>query len=144
MFLRETLNYTPNRSGSGAAVKERSDSEIVVLGRFGPEYSDMAGLTYDSWDVDKRILADLKWRAWDEVARELQEQLTHDVIERAVRRQPPELLAKDGERMIAGLKSRRDGLPAQAKRYCGGRGGATSRPLPRRSPCGLTPSATTA
>jgi hypothetical protein len=91
--------------------------QLPLLVKFGPEYSDMAGLTYDSWDVDKRILADLGWRAWDEVARELQEQLTDDVIERAVRRQPPEFLAKDGERMIAGLKSRRDGLPAQAKRY---------------------------
>jgi hypothetical protein len=31
MFFRDTPNRTPNRSGSGA-VKERSDSDIVVLG----------------------------------------------------------------------------------------------------------------
>ena len=49
--------------------------QLPLLVRFGPEYSDMAGLTYDSWDLDKRILADLEWRAWDEVAKELQEQL---------------------------------------------------------------------
>ncbi len=91
--------------------------QLPLLVRFGPEYSDMAGLTYDSWDLDKRILADLEWRAWDEVAKELQQQLSDDVIERAARRQPPEFLAKDGERMIAGLESRRDGLPAQAKRF---------------------------
>ncbi|HEX9190107.1 MAG TPA: hypothetical protein VGB87_23725 [Vicinamibacteria bacterium] len=90
---------------------------LPLLVKFGPEHSDVAGLTYDSWDVDKRVLADLDWRAWDEVARELQEQLTDDVIEAAVRRQPPEFLEKDGERMIAGLKGRRQGLAAHAKRY---------------------------
>jgi hypothetical protein len=93
--------------------------QLPLLVKFGPEHSDPDGLTYDSWDVDRRILADLEWRAWDEVARELRERLTDDVIERAVRRQPPEFLAKDGERMIAVLKSRREGLLAHAKRYYG-------------------------
>ena len=94
-------------------------SQLPLLVKFGPEYSDLAALTHDSWDVDRRILADLEWGDWNQVARQLQGGLTDEVIERAVRRQPPEFVAKDGERMIAALKSRRDGLLAHANRFYG-------------------------
>jgi hypothetical protein len=91
--------------------------QLPLVVKFGPEYSDVAGLTYDGWDVDKRVLADLEWPVWNEVAKELQAELTDEVIDTAARRQPPEFFAKDGARMIAGLKGRRDGLPAQAQRF---------------------------
>ena len=91
--------------------------QLPLVVKFGPDYSDVAGLTYDGWDVDKRILADLEWPVWEEVAKEVQGALTDEVIDAAVRRQPPEFFAKDGARLIAGLKSRRNGLPAQAKRF---------------------------
>src|SRR5262245_28041073 len=93
----------------------RPNLPLVV--KFGPDYSKLAGLTFDGWDVDKRILADLDWPAWEAVAKELQGELTDDVIEEAARRQPPEYFAKDGARLIAGLKSRRDALPKQAQRF---------------------------
>ena len=89
--------------------------QLPLLVKFGPGYSSQAGLTYDSWDVDKRILADLERRAWDETARELQAELTDAVITAAVRREPPEFLAKDGARTIAALQARRAGLPEQAR-----------------------------
>src|SRR5262249_33060022 len=54
---------------------------------------------------------------WEEVAKELKAEITDEVIEAAVRRQPPEFFAKDGARLLAGLKSRRDELPAQAERF---------------------------
>jgi hypothetical protein len=91
--------------------------QLPLVVKFGPEYSSVAGLTYDGWDVDKRILADLEWPAWEEVAKEVQSELTDQVIEAAARRQPPELFAKDGPRMIAALKKRRDTLPDQALRF---------------------------
>jgi hypothetical protein len=91
--------------------------QLPLVVKFGRDYSNLAGLTYDGWDVDKRILANLEWPAWQEVAMELQAQLTDEVIENAVRQEPPEFFAKDGARMIAALKSRRDGLPAQARRF---------------------------
>jgi hypothetical protein len=91
--------------------------QLPLVVKFGPEYSDVAGLTYDGWDVDKRILAELEWPVWDEVAKKLQADLTDEVIEAAVRRQPPEFFAKDGARLIAGLKNRRDALAAQAQRF---------------------------
>src|SRR5262249_3043070 len=35
--------------------------QLPLIVKYGPEYSNVAGLTYDGWDVDKRILADLEW-----------------------------------------------------------------------------------
>ena len=91
--------------------------QLPLVVKFGPDYSDVAGLTYDGRDVDKRILAELEWPAWEEIAKEVRVELTDEVIDAAARRQPPEFFAKDGARLIAGLKSRRDHLPAQAKRF---------------------------
>jgi Omp85 superfamily domain len=91
--------------------------QLPLVVKFGPEYSDLAGLTFDGWDVDKRILADLDWPVWEEVAQELKAELTDQLIEEAAHRQPPEYFAKDGARLITGLKSRRDGLPEQAQGF---------------------------
>lgn len=91
--------------------------QLPLVVRFRPEYSRVAGLTFDGWDVDKRILADLEWPVWEEVARELQGEVTDEVIDAAARLLPPEFFARDGARLAAALKSRRDGLPAQARRF---------------------------
>lgn len=91
--------------------------QLPLLVNFGPRYSSLDGLTFDGWDVDKRFLADLEKPVWDEVARELQRELTDAVIEAAARRMPPEYFAKEGARLIAALERRRDALPAQADRF---------------------------
>jgi Omp85 superfamily domain len=91
--------------------------QLPLVVKFGPNYSSLAGLTFDGWDVDKRILADLEWPVWEAVAKELEAEVTDEAIEAAARLQPPEFFAKDGARMIAGLKSRRNGLSAQARRF---------------------------
>jgi hypothetical protein len=91
--------------------------QLPMLVQFGPRYSSLAGLTFDGWDVDKRILADLDKPVWDEVARELQGELTDAVLEAAVVRQPPEYHARNRDRLLAGLKARRDTLPVQADRF---------------------------
>jgi hypothetical protein len=91
--------------------------QLPLLVKFGRDYSNLKGLTYDGWDVDKRFLAELDKPVWDDVVRELQAALSDAVIEAAARRMPPEYFAKDGPRLIAGLKSRRDGLPRHADRF---------------------------
>lgn len=91
--------------------------QLPLLVKFGPGHSSLKGLTFDGWDVDKKILAGLEKPVWDEVAKELQAELTDPVIEAAARRMPPEYFANDGARLIAGLKSRRDALPGQAQRF---------------------------
>jgi hypothetical protein len=91
--------------------------QLPLLVKFSPDYPNMEALAFDSWDVDKRVLADLPWRDWAEIAGELQAALTDSVLEAAARRMPPEYFAKDGPRLIAGMKARRDDLPEQARRF---------------------------
>jgi hypothetical protein len=89
---------------------------LPLLVDFKDKYSSMHGLTFDSWDVDRRLLSGLGAAAYDEVARELQRKLSDAVIEAAVRRMPAEWFAMVGEPTIAALKQRRDRLPEQARR----------------------------
>src|SRR6185369_8534180 len=90
---------------------------LPLLVKFGPDFSSLHGLTYDGWDVDKRILAELDRPAWDEIAQQVKAALTDAVLEKAARQMPAEYFAKDGQRLLAGLKSRRDGLTQQAARF---------------------------
>jgi hypothetical protein len=91
--------------------------QLPMLVRFGPNYSNLKGLTFDGWDVDKKLLADLERPLWEGAARELKGELSDTVIEAAARRMPAEYFPRDGPRLIAGLKSRRDALPEQAERF---------------------------
>ena len=52
----------------GAVIGLHPAARCPLLVKFGRDYSDLEGLTFDGWDVDKRILADLEWPAWDEIA----------------------------------------------------------------------------
>jgi hypothetical protein len=90
---------------------------LPLLVKFGSEYSSLDGLTYDGWDVDKRILAGLAWPEWESVARELQAALTDASIEAAAQRLPSEYVALDGNRLTSALEARRDGLVQQARRF---------------------------
>jgi hypothetical protein len=84
---------------------------------FGPEYSRIEGVTFNGWEQDRRLLSELDARAWDEVARDLQSRLTDPVLQAAVARMPPEYRARDGARLLAGLKGRRDAMTSEARRY---------------------------
>ena len=90
---------------------------LPLLIKFGDKYSNLHGLTFDGWDVDKRILAELDKPTWDALAREVQAGLTDPVLEEAARSMPPEYFAKDGARLLRGLKSRRDKLTSQADNF---------------------------
>lgn len=84
---------------------------------FGPEYPRMFGLTLNGWEQDRKILSELEWPAWEEVAKDLQARLTDDVIAQAVARLPAEYAARQGPQMTADLKARRNGLPGAARRF---------------------------
>ncbi len=87
---------------------------LPLLVDFDEHYASLHSLTFDSWAVDRRMLAYLEHPAYGEVAREIQTQLTDAVIEAAVRRMPKAWFDKVGAETIAALRSRRDALPAQA------------------------------
>ena len=84
---------------------------------FGPQYPGIVGLTFNGWDQDRRLLAELEKPVWDDIAADLKARLTDAVIEDAARKMPEEYYRKDGARLAQALKARRDALPAEATRF---------------------------
>jgi len=80
------------------------------LQSYSGTYPDMKGLTWNARDQDRQLLAGLERETWKETAVELQSEITDAVIERAVRRMPPEYLAVDGARLTRDLTGRRHHL----------------------------------
>lgn len=103
----------------------RYEGVVLGLGRnaqprfveFGPKYPRLLGLTYNGWEQDRQLLAELDAAAWDEVAKALQARLTDAAIEGAVASMPAEYQQVEGPRLTRDLKSRRDRLVDYAHRY---------------------------
>lgn len=90
---------------------------LPLLVDYGPKYSSLEGLTFDGWDVDRRLLAELPASVYDEEAGKVRSALTDAVIDAAVRRMPPEFYAKNGATLTAAIKARRDNVTTQAKEF---------------------------
>lgn len=80
---------------------------------FNPTYPSMRGLTYNSREMNRRLLSGLEKPVWDSIALDLKRRITDNVIDAAVRAMPPEYQALQPD-LAAKLKSRRDLLPEQA------------------------------
>lgn len=74
------------------------------------------GVLMNAWGVDRWLLAELEASAFEEAARELQGRLGDDVIERALRRMPPEWYELSGAETLAALVARRERLVEYALR----------------------------
>jgi hypothetical protein len=86
--------------------------------RYSGEYPGrIEGLTTNNYDVTRWLLVDLEWPAFQEVARELQAQMTDAVIDEAMHRMPPEWYAIDGAQLTKDLKQRRDGIVEYARKF---------------------------
>lgn len=81
---------------------------------FEGDYPRMVGLNWNSQYIDRQLLTDLEWPAWQEIARDLQSRLTDAVIDEAVRQMPAEYYKLTGPHLAARLKARRDRLPQAA------------------------------
>ena len=85
--------------------------------RFGPKYPDIGGLTFNGWEIDRELLAELDKPIWDSIANLVQHEITNSVIEDAVRRLPSEHYELRGDFLAGSLKARRDVLDRAADRY---------------------------
>ena len=85
--------------------------------KFGPDYPSLVGLTFNGWELDRRLLAELEEPAWADAADRVARAVTDPVIEAAVRRLPPEHYALRGDFLERSLKSRRDALREEALAY---------------------------
>jgi hypothetical protein len=103
----------------------RSDGLIAFVARphrpeliiFRDHFPYLLGLTYEEWDLDRRIMQDLDRRAFDSTAQWLKTVWTDSVIHDAVAAMPPEYQAKRGAFLVRALEHRRDDLPREAEKY---------------------------
>jgi len=85
--------------------------------RFSEDYPALVRLHWSARELDRRFLSGLEGPVWDSVAASLQQRLSDDVIENAVRRLPPELRAADGPAFAAALRARRERLGGAARDF---------------------------
>jgi hypothetical protein len=88
--------------------------ELII---FGDHFPSLLGLTFEEWDLDRRLMQDLDRPTFDSTAQWLKTVWSDSVIRDAVAAMPPELQAKRGEFFTKALERRRDKLPAEADRY---------------------------
>ncbi|RIJ41900.1 hypothetical protein [Pontibacter oryzae] len=85
---------------------------------FDDDFSDVKAYMINAAFVDARFLNELSLSQWQQTARHMQQQLTDQVINKAVSQLPKQVYALVGEKIASNLKSRRDQLPdAASKMY---------------------------
>lgn len=75
------------------------------------------GFSYERRNLDRFFTNRVLLNEWQNLAKELQEQLTDNAIEKSIRLLPPDIFAISGEGIIAKLKSRREHLVEYATKY---------------------------
>ncbi|GAB3197053.1 hypothetical protein GCM10027293_10790 [Pontibacter aydingkolensis] len=81
---------------------------------FTADYKDVKALTVNSEFIDARAMPEVTGAQFDSLAHVLQQEVTDEVIERAVRQLPENIYALQGEELTNKLKSRRDKLDVAA------------------------------
>lgn len=99
------------------AVIRQVRAGLPLLISFGEKYPDMEGLLFDSWDVDRRLLNELPWPVWAEVAAEVRVKLDDGVLQASVERLPKAYRDKLGAELLRALKRRRDAVERHARHY---------------------------
>ncbi len=84
---------------------------------FHDEIRDVNGFSYNGRFFDRSFLNEPNREAWIEKAKDLQNRITDDVIEKAIRDLPPEIFDIRGEEIIRKLKARRNDLLKYAGTY---------------------------
>lgn len=84
---------------------------------FDHDIRDISGMNFNARYVDRNFLTEPSMEAWIKEAKDLQANLTDEVIEKAIRQLPKAAFDLEGETIIAKLKSRRDNLQKFARDY---------------------------
>jgi hypothetical protein len=87
------------------------------LKTFGYTIRDLEMYNFSARHLDRQAANETTREQWISVAKELQQLLTNDIIETAVKQLPPEVFPISGNEIIAKLKSRRDHLEDFANGY---------------------------
>lgn len=84
---------------------------------FHDEIRDINGLNYNGRYFDRSFINELNKETWITIAKDLQNRITDDIIEQAIREFPQEIFVLRGEEIIRKLKNRRDDLLKYAITY---------------------------
>ncbi|MBO6516112.1 MAG: metallophosphoesterase [Bacteroidia bacterium] len=84
---------------------------------FEDEIKDIEGVNRQGRHFDRSFLTEASLKDWREQAQFIQEKLTDEVIEQAIKLFPEEAYSINGEELIARLKTRREKLVETAERY---------------------------
>ncbi|UII26472.1 metallophosphoesterase [Fulvivirga maritima] len=84
---------------------------------FDYDISDIKGLNRSAINLDHALLSELDKDAWMSTAKNIQKELTDEVIDKAVKQLPEEVYPFSGPEIAAKLKSRRDHLQRYASEY---------------------------
>lgn len=100
----------------GGLIPSIATSKFLVrkLHSFDDDFSDVKAYMINAAFLDERLLNKLTLREWQQIAGDMQAQLTDEVIERAVRQLPKPIYSLTGESIAYNLKSRRDLLSKAA------------------------------
>jgi hypothetical protein len=90
---------------------------ITQFEHFDEDIPHMPSLTFSGRFIDRRLLVSLDKQQWTDITNEAIAKLTDDVIEKAVRRLPPEYFALRGEWLQKALTSRRSILKQASEKY---------------------------
>ena len=83
---------------------------------FDDNFSDVAAYMINAKFIDERFLNELTREDWQQIAQQMQRNLTDEVIVRAVRQLPATVYTLKGDEIAHNLKSRRDLLPKAAEK----------------------------
>lgn len=84
---------------------------------FHHKISNVDGLNFNARYFDRTFMNQPELDVWIKMSRELQDNITNEVIENAIKDLPPEIYKIHGETIISKLKSRRDDLSTYARQY---------------------------
>ncbi len=90
---------------------------VPQLVTFSKRYPDMVWLNWNAREIDRLLLSELDWSAWDSVTKKLQLQLTDAAIDSAIIAMPPAFVRLDGRRLRDDLISRRQAMPEAARDF---------------------------
>jgi len=90
---------------------------LKQLQSFDDKIKDIRWYNYAPNELDKRFTNEITKQVWIDSAKALQQYVTDNIIENAVKQMPPEIFAKSGEETIRILKSRREKLVDYAAEY---------------------------
>ena len=102
---------------NGALIKKISKNMIPYLEGFKNNISRVDWFNYEARDIDRTFMTTLDKNDWSKAIDSVQLRLTDNVIDKAIKKLPPEIYALDAGVLTEKLKNRRNDLKTEGLKY---------------------------